>query len=222
MPTAAIASYGTELRLGDGVPPLAMTITDATFATPIVLTATPGHAMAVGALTWVDVTGVLGNTGANGSWVAEALSATTLMLRGSVGTGVYTSGGVVTIRDLFTTVAELVNITPIGISFNMVDASAHDGTGWGTSIPTFKRGVDMRVEINLVPAHVTHDETTGFIGLALGKIRRDWLIVLPDAGKTTVAFQAWVSDHGTVTPFDGVLRANPVLTVDGAMAWSYA
>jgi hypothetical protein len=126
------------------------------------------------------------------------------------------------IRGTFTRIAELVNITPIGISFNMVDASAHDGSGWGTSIPTFKRGVDMRVEVNLVPDHPTHDELTGMIFLALGKIRRDWLIVLPDAGKTTVAFQAWVSDHGTVTPFDGVLRSTPVLSIDGQMTWSYS
>ena len=120
------------------------------------------------------------------------------------------------------TVAELVNLTPVGISFNMVDASAHDGSGWGTSIPTFKRGVDMRVEINLVPAHPTHDETTGMIGLALGKIRRDWLVVLPDAGRSAMAFQAFISDHCTVTPFDGVLRATPVFSIDGKMDWANA
>jgi hypothetical protein len=220
MATQALAAYGTELRLSNGVP-VVIGILGATNATPIVLT-TPAHGIAVGNVTWVTVTGVLGNTAANGTWVAEAVTATTLKLRGSVGNGAYTSGGSLSIRGTFTRIAELVNITPIGISFNMVDASAHDGNGWGTSIPTFKRGVDMRVEINLVPDHPTHDELTGMIFLALGKIRRDWLIVLPDAGKTTVAFQAWVSDHGTVTPFDGVLRSTPVLSIDGAMQWSYS
>jgi hypothetical protein len=219
--TQAIASYGTQLRLGNGVALAPLAVSAATNATPIVVT-TPAHGIAIGDVTWVTVAGVLGNGGANGTWVAQSLTTTTLRLRGSVGTGAYTSGGTVTILDTFTTVAELVNITPIGISFNMVDASAHDGNGWGTSIPTFKRGVDMRVEVNLVPAHATHNGTTGFIGLALGKIRRDWLIVLSDAGKTTVAFQAWVSDHGTVTPFDNVLRANPVLSIDGKMEWSYS
>jgi hypothetical protein len=196
-------------------------ITAASNATPIVLT-TAAHGIPVGEVTWVNVTGVLGNTAANGTWVAQSLTTTTLRLRGSVGNAAYTSGGTLTIRGTFTRIAELVNITPIGISFNMVDASAHDGNGWGTSIPTMKRGVDMRVEINLVPDHATHDETTGLIGLALGKIRRDWLIVLPDTGKTTVAFQAWVSDHGTVTPVEGVLRSTPVLSIDGQMTWSYA
>lgn len=200
--------------------PLAVTFIANT--TPMTLAVSPNHGIPIGEVTWIDVAGVGGNLAANGSWVAEAVNVTTLELRGSVWGGVsYTTGGTVTPRGTFTNVAELVNLTPIGISFNMVPADAHDGDGWGTSIPTFKRGVDMRVEINLVPAHVTHDETTGFIGLALGKIRRDWLIVLPDVGKTTVAFQAWVSDHGTVTPFDGVLRATPVLSIDGRMDWSY-
>ena len=221
MPTQAIASYGTELRLGSGVSPFNLPISAATNATPIVVTTT-AHGLVLGDVTWVNVTGVLGNTGANGTWVAQAVTSTTLKLRGSVGNGAYTSGGLLTVRDTFAKVAELVNITPIGISFNMVDASAHDGNGWGSSIPTMKRGVDMRVELNLVPDHPTHDETTGMIFLALGKIRRDWLIVFPDAGKTTVAFQAWVSDHGTVTPVDGVLRSTPVLSIDGIMSWTYS
>lgn len=219
MPTQAIAAYGTQLRLGDGVP-ISVGISNATNTSPIVVTAP--HGIAVGDVSWVTVTGVIGTTGANGTWVGEALSSTTLKLRGSVGNGPYGGGGSLSILSTFTHIAELVNITPIGISFNMVDASSHDGAGWGTSIPTLKRGVDMRVEINLVPDHPTHDETTGLIGLALGKIRRPWLIVLPDAGKTTVAFEARVTDHGTVTPIEGVLRSTPVLSIDGIMQFSYA
>jgi hypothetical protein len=220
MPTAAIAAYGVQLRLGDGVSPGGVTISAASNTTPIVLTTT-AHGIPIGGITWVNVAGVLGNLGANGLWVAEATTTTGIKLRGSVGTGAYTSGGTMTIRDTFTTVAELVNLTPVGISFNMVDASAHDGAGWGTSIPTMKQGVAMRVELNFVPNHPTHNFATGIMGLALQKIRRDWLIVLPDSGKTTVAFQAWVSDHGTVTPHDGVLRCTPVLSIDGPMSWNY-
>jgi len=75
----------------------------------------------------------------------------------------------------------------------------------------------MRLELNSVPDDPTHDHLTGLLGMALSGIRRPFLIVLPDAGKSTVAFRAWVSDHGTQTPFDGVLRANPVLSVDGEL-----
>src|SRR4029434_10287891 len=120
MHTQAIAAYGTELRLSNGVP-VNVGITGATNATPIVVTA--AHGIATGHVTWVNVTGVLGNTAANGTWVGEALTGTTLKLRGSVGNGAYTSGGSMSIRGTFTRIAELVNITPNGISFHMVDAS---------------------------------------------------------------------------------------------------
>ena len=218
MPTAAIAAYGTELRVGDGIP-LALTISAATNATPIVVTVLP-HGLPFSGITWVDIVGVLGNLGANGSWVGEWLTTTTLTLRGSVGTGAYTSGGGLSIRDTFTPIAEIINITPIGITFNMVDASAHDGSGWSSDVPTHKSGTDMRLELNLVPDHPTHDEVTGLVALAAGKIRRDWLVVFPDAGKSVVAFQGWVSDLGVQTPVDGILRANPVLSIDGAMVWA--
>ena len=129
MPTSAIAAYGTELRLGNGIPLAPLAITDASNTTPVVVTCA-AHGIPVGDVSWADVAGVTGNTGANGSWVVWALTATTLQLRYSVGTGAYAGGGTLTMRNTFLTVAELVNITPIGIAFNMVDCSAHDGSGW--------------------------------------------------------------------------------------------
>jgi hypothetical protein len=216
VPTQALAAYGIELRLSDGIPTGTLGITAATATTPITIATAP-HGYPMGEVTWMDISGALGDPGLNGSWIAEAIGATLFELRGSITAGVYSGGGVGIPRGVFTRVAELVNIAPIGISFNMVDASAHDGNGWGTSIPTRKRGVDARVEINLVPNHPTHDHLTGVQFLNLAKIRRDWMIVLPDTGKSVVAFQAWVSDEGTMAPVDGVLRANPILSIDGAM-----
>lgn len=209
--------------MGDGVPLGPLAISAATNATPIVITI-PAHGVPVGDVTTVTVTGVIGNTGANGTWVAEAVTATTLKLRNSVGNGTYTSGGVATRQSTYTHIAEVVNITPIGMVFTMVDVSSHDSAagGWGSAIPTFKSGTDMRLDLNLVPAHPTHNLSTGLIGLALGRENRPWLVVFPDAGKTTVAFRGWVSDHGIQTPVDGALKANPVISIDAEMVWTYS
>lgn len=65
-------------------------ITGATNATPIVITQT-AHGFVDGQT--VYVTGVGGNTAANGSWVVNQLTADTYELNGSVGNGTYTSGG---------------------------------------------------------------------------------------------------------------------------------
>ena len=66
------------------------TITGATNATPIVVTST-AHGRSVGDS--VVVSGVLGNTGANGTWTISAVTANTFTLSGSAGSGAYTSGG---------------------------------------------------------------------------------------------------------------------------------
>ena len=66
-------------------------ITGATNATPIVITSAD-HGLTVGAV--VVVSGVLGNTAANGTFVISAVTTNTFTLQSSVGNGAYTSGGV--------------------------------------------------------------------------------------------------------------------------------
>jgi hypothetical protein len=71
----------------------ALTVTAATTATPIVITAGT-HNLTSGAV--VTVAGVGGNTAANGTFVITVLSSTTFSLNNSVGAGAYTSGGTAT------------------------------------------------------------------------------------------------------------------------------
>lgn len=69
-------------------------ITGATNAAPIVITQTATSAslgIAVGDV--VEVTGVLGNLNANGTFEVSAQSGSTVTLKGSAGSAAYTSGG---------------------------------------------------------------------------------------------------------------------------------
>ena len=68
-------------------------ITGATNASPIVVTTTSAHGLLTG--DQVQIAGVVGNTAANGLFLATFLTATTFSLQGSTGNGVYTSGGAV-------------------------------------------------------------------------------------------------------------------------------
>lgn len=67
------------------------TITGATNASPIVITSV-GHGLQTG--TRVTISGVLGNTAANGTWTITRIDADTFSLIGSTGNGAYTSGGI--------------------------------------------------------------------------------------------------------------------------------
>ncbi len=75
------------------------TVTDATQATPIVITSA-SHGLTTG--TYVTVQGVLGNTAANTTTTVTVLDSSTFELDGSTGSGSYTSGGTWNVTGLYT------------------------------------------------------------------------------------------------------------------------
>jgi hypothetical protein len=211
MPTQAIAAYGIQVRLGDGVVPGVAPIAGVTNTAPIAVATTVPHAI-VG-VTMVTVAGVVGTTAANGTWIAEATGATTLLLRGSVGNGTYTGGGTVTIVSTFAVIAELTNLQDGGVIATLVEVSAHDGGLWTTRIPTLLSGNTLRLSINHVPAHPTHNPLTGLEYLLLTKQRRWFMLVFPDVGHTVWAFEAWVTDFKVTANVADALTAETMLTL---------
>lgn len=72
-----------------------LTVSGATNATPIVITTSAAHGLATGQI--VGISGVLGNTAANGQFAITVTGANTFSLTSSVGNGVYSSGGLITV-----------------------------------------------------------------------------------------------------------------------------
>ncbi len=70
-------------------------VTGATNASPIVITTGSTFGLVTGEV--VTISGVGGNTAANGTFTITVLSATTFQLNGSTGNGTYTSGGIWTL-----------------------------------------------------------------------------------------------------------------------------
>lgn len=77
---------------------LAATINGATNASPIVISTTASHLFATN--DQVTITGVTGNTAANGVWTIIVISSTTFSLTSSTGNGAYVSGGLATDNSL--------------------------------------------------------------------------------------------------------------------------
>lgn len=73
--------------------PTTLTVTGATNLSPITITTSANHGLRTGAR--VTITGVGGNTAANGIWIITYASDTTFTLNGSTGNGTYTTGGTV-------------------------------------------------------------------------------------------------------------------------------
>jgi hypothetical protein len=98
-----------------------MSITGATNASPIVITSN-GHGLIAG--NRVNISGVLGNTAANGTWVVGTVTASTFQIKtlagaNTTGNGVYTSGGAWTAGIIAATNTSPIVITtgaPHGLS----------------------------------------------------------------------------------------------------------
>lgn len=74
-------------------------ISNATNASPIAVSST-AHGLTTG--TRVTITGVTGNTAANGSFIITRVDANTFTLNGSTGNGAYVSGGTWNVTGLYT------------------------------------------------------------------------------------------------------------------------
>jgi hypothetical protein len=108
------------------------TITNATNATPIVITSA-GHNLQTG--TKVTVSGVLGNTAANGDFTVTWIDADTFSLDSSVGNGAYTSGGAWHVTGLYTVsfAASEGNGYEAGLTYSILVSWSVSGTPYSTT-----------------------------------------------------------------------------------------
>lgn len=78
----------------------------------VIITLTIGAGHKIAADSWVRVSGVVGNTNANGLWRVQGVGATTIVLMGSIGNAAYSSGG--TVQNVDQMDISLQNAIPIG------------------------------------------------------------------------------------------------------------
>ena len=93
---AGWGNTGSYLSVSGAGGSFGYTVTGATNTTPVTLTVSGFPAPASLNNKMVTVSGCLGNTGANGTYLATVTGTNTLTLYGSVGNGTWTSGGTIT------------------------------------------------------------------------------------------------------------------------------
>lgn len=118
--------------------------------------------------------------------------------------------------ETFATIAEVGDMEIPEIELNTEDATSHDSGGWEESIGTTLNGGEPSFEINWIPSHPTHDDTTGLLYSILHRQRRNFQLVLPD-GVNGFAFAALVTGFKPKQPVAGKLSAEIKLKISGAV-----
>jgi hypothetical protein len=155
--SAKVQSLGNAGSAAAGI-----VISGATNATPIVITLNSGHGLKNGDR--LSISGITGNTGANGEWTLGSVGATTATLLGSVGNGTYGGSPVASVLCDTTPFmkghsAEVV-VTAIGVGVatapvgTVIIEGSDDGTTFvdvkkGVALPAFSTAKSVSIEVDL-------------------------------------------------------------------------
>jgi hypothetical protein len=117
-----------------------------------------------------------------------------------------------------TAIPEVRNVSGVGFTGELADASSHDGAGWGVSVPTMKRGKPITLDLNWVPGNTQH---AALLTAALAGTSTAFTVVYPLSGAPTWTFNAFVNDFSVPSvPVNGVLPLQVMLTPDQALSFA--
>jgi predicted secreted protein len=119
--------------------------------------------------------------------------------------------------EVFTTIAEVSNISGPGLSLDTTDVTTHSSSGaWKEKVATLLDGGDVTFDIFFAPTGATHSQTSGLLKDMKNRTKRNFKLVFPNAGATEWIFPAYVAAFNIEAPIDGALAASVTLTIAGA------
>lgn len=119
--------------------------------------------------------------------------------------------------EAFTAVAEVRNMSGIGVELGTWDATVHSRTDFYTKLKAgLKTLKPITIEVNWIPTNVTHKNASGGLLYEIDQRREgNWQIVFPDSGSTTWTFEALVTDIDIEAPTPEGLMGSITLTPTG-------
>ena len=119
--------------------------------------------------------------------------------------------------EVFTTIAEVKDISGPGFELATHDATTHSSTGaWREVIPGLLEPGEVTFSIGFIPTNPTHSQTSGLVRDMKNRTKRNFQLVFTDAGQTTWAFSAYVTGFSPQDPVDGLGSADVTLKLTGA------
>jgi len=117
---------------------------------------------------------------------------------------------------VFTTIAELRNITPPPLTRNPIETTSHNEVEESFVVGIRRKG-EMTFTIGFVPTNATHDQLTGLEKAWLDGSRDIYRITYPDA--TQWLFSGFVTNIAPAAPVDDGLTADITIRPTGTMTF---
>lgn len=118
--------------------------------------------------------------------------------------------------EVFTTIAEVLDISGPSLALDTEETTSHSSTGgWEEFVATILRSGEVSFSVNYDPVGATHDASTGLISDMENRTLRNFQLVFPDTGSTTWSFAAYVTGFEPGMPVAGKLSADVSLKISG-------
>lgn len=138
-----------------------------------------------------------------------------------IGYGVTLSRGDGASPEVFTKIAELMDLSPGALSKDSVEATHTDSAdGFREYIPGLKDGGEVVATVNMVPGNETQDNTSGgaIHDYLNEEVARNWKITFPGSPTMTWTFKAFITNIEAATPMDDRMTYAISFKVTGAPA----
>jgi len=118
--------------------------------------------------------------------------------------------------EVFTTIAEVMNISGPSLSMDAIDVTNQSSVnGWKESIGGLLDGGEITFDINYLPTDATHNATAGLINDMQNRTLRNFQLVFPDASSTTWSFSALITGFEPSADVSDKLTASVTLKISG-------
>jgi hypothetical protein len=118
--------------------------------------------------------------------------------------------------EVFATVGEITQFDGPGGSATVIDVSTLQSTAREKRIGLADEG-QFTLQMNLDPSDATQ---TGLRADRIGRVKRNFKLVLTDTALTTLSFAAFVLEFKISGAVDQVVKAAVTLEITGAVIWS--
>ncbi len=117
--------------------------------------------------------------------------------------------------EVFTSVAEITELTPPAMSRDDIDVTSHQSSdGYREFISGLRDGGEVSFKANWLPTNSTHDGTTGILETFNDDVNHNWKIILPNT-LITIAFSGFLTAFEPDLPLEEQAQLSGTIKVSG-------